>query len=670
MSKRGKKRATIGDYLVYAVYRSVSFLLSLLPVAWVFRGGQAVGFLGYVLLGPYRKLARRNVRIAFPDWSPKQIERCVRTHFQNLVANLLCGFVLREKSWERVKQFIDFTTVQATAQETASAQCIVAAVTHIGNWELLSTLPHWMDRPISGVIYQRQRNLLLDEHVRKGRARDGMEAIDRSEGLARSVGLLKRGGLLALLVDQHAGDKGVWIPFFRRLASTSPLPAILTKRTHARLLAGAMDTLGPAKWRIDIRYLNLSETASSEEIIAELNQRVEEQIRRNPADWFWLHNRWKTPSPRFLLRTYKRGVCVPAQAEPLQPFRMLIRSSNWLGDAVMSVEAVRRIKRGRPDAHVTILAQAKLIEFWRTVPEVDDVIGIDPADNAWQVAQKIKSRFEVAILFPNSPRTGLEVWLAGIPRRVGYRRPWRDFFLNQFIPEPKDSGPVSHHHAQIYLQIANQIGADMEEALPMIPRIGAEPRTVGLCPGAEYGPAKRWPYFGEAAKILTEKYQLNWLIFGTARERELAEDVARQIGPAANNLTGKTSLAGLIQELQRCQLLLTNDTGTMHLAAHLGVPTVAIFGSTEPALTGPIGQGHVVIRHQVECSPCFLRTCPIDFRCMERVKVAEVVAAVERLLDGRLPEANSSPGSGAAIDRRARRLRRPETIQGEPSSRA
>jgi lipopolysaccharide heptosyltransferase II len=234
----------------------------------------------------------------------------------------------------------------------------------------------------------------------------------------------------------------------------------------------------------------------------------------------------------------------------------------------------------------------------------------------------------------------LEVWLAGIPRRVGYRRPWRNFFLNQFIPEPKDSGPISHHHAQIYLQIANHIGADMEEALPAIPRVAAEPRTVGLCPGAEYGPAKRWPYFGKTARILAEKYQLNWLIFGTAKERELAENVAQQIGSTATNLAGKTSLADLVRELRRCQILLTNDTGTMHLAAHLGVPTVAIFGSTEPALTGPIGEGHIVIRHQVECSPCFLRTCPIDFRCMERVKVADVVAAVEKIL----PVPNQSPG--------------------------
>src|SRR5260370_18379708 len=118
MSKRRKDRATIGDYLVYAVYRSVSFLLSLLPVTWVFRGGQAVGFLGYVLLFPYRELARRNVRIAFPDWSSREIERWVRTHFQNLVANLLTCVALREKSWEEAKRLMHFAVVEEVAEDT------------------------------------------------------------------------------------------------------------------------------------------------------------------------------------------------------------------------------------------------------------------------------------------------------------------------------------------------------------------------------------------------------------------------------------------------------------------------------------------------------------------------------------------------------------------------
>ena len=163
----------------------------------------------------------------------------------------------------------------------------------------------------------------------------------------------------------------------------------------------------------------------------------------------------------------------------------------------------------------------------------------------------------------------------------------------------------------------------------------AEPGLVGLCPGAEYGPAKRWTEFGLAARQLSERRGIHWLIFGTANERPLAADIMKTLGAHATDLTGRTSVLELAAQLRRCRLLLTNDTGTMHLAAFLGVPTVSIFGSTEPQLTRPIGERHVVIRHHVECSPCFLRKCPLDFRCMKAVTVEEVVREVERVLEGR-----------------------------------
>jgi lipopolysaccharide heptosyltransferase II len=156
---------------------------------------------------------------------------------------------------------------------------------------------------------------------------------------------------------------------------------------------------------------------------------------------------------------------------------------------------------------------------------------------------------------------------------------------------------------------------------------------VGLCPGAEYGPAKRWRDFHLAAKQLTEEYQLKWLVFGTAKETPLASGIVMELGENVTDLTGRTSMLELIQQLCRCELLLTNDTGTMHLAAFLGVPTVSIFGSTEPALTGPLGEGHIVLRRHVECSPCFLRECPLDFRCMKAVTVDDVVHAVATVLN-------------------------------------
>jgi ADP-heptose:LPS heptosyltransferase len=157
---------------------------------------------------------------------------------------------------------------------------------------------------------------------------------------------------------------------------------------------------------------------------------------------------------------------------------------------------------------------------------------------------------------------------------------------------------------------------------------------LGLCPSAEYGPAKRWlpERFAEVAAAITARKQVQWLLFGTPQDVPVGEIIAKALGDNCVNRIGQTTIEQLIDELRTCRLLLTNDTGTMHLASLLGVPTVAIFGSTEPRLTGPLGNHHIVLRHQVECSPCFLRECPIDFRCMKEVATAEVIDAVLSML--------------------------------------
>jgi lipopolysaccharide heptosyltransferase II len=373
-------------------------------------------------------------------------------------------------------------------------------------------------------------------------------------------------------------------------------------------------------------------------LTGKLNSLLEAQVRRAPADWFWVHNRWKTPQPKFLLATYKRGVAVADSHARLKPFRILIRASNWLGDAVMSVKAVRAIKAGRPDAHVTILTQAKLAEFWRAVAGVDEVIAIENSESVFQVARKIRRDFEVAVIFPNSFRTALEAWLAQIPRRVGYPGHRRHALLNQVFPEKKRAQQKGiRHQTHEYLQLAEFIGAEVQ------PAIFAETRSaervvsapiIGLCPGAEYGGAKRWlpERFAEVMREIVSGSSCEWRIFGVEKDRMVADAIIAAAAVPCIDLVGKTSLSGLMSELRGCDVLLTNDTGTMHLAAFLGVPTVALFGSTEPALTAPLGPNHQIIRHHVECSPCFLRECPIDFRCMKAITVQEVVAAIERVL--------------------------------------
>jgi lipopolysaccharide heptosyltransferase II len=244
--------------------------------------------------------------------------------------------------------------------------------------------------------------------------------------------------------------------------------------------------------------------------------------------------------------------------------------------------------------------------------------------------------FDVAILFPNSLRVALESWLSGIHRRVGYRGHWRSGLVNQMVPEPRKPGPPEHHSLR-FLRIARECGAEASNI--EVPNLNQTSNikhqtAIGLCPGAEYGPAKRWlpEQFADAAAKVSVQSSAQWILFGTKNDVAIGQQIAAAIGDHCVNRIGQTTLEQLINELRQCRLLLTNDTGTMHLAALLGVPVVAIFGSTEPRLTGPLGNGHVVLRHHVECSPCFLRECPIDFRCMKAVTAQEVADAVLSLL--------------------------------------
>ncbi|MBV8143048.1 MAG: lipopolysaccharide heptosyltransferase II [Verrucomicrobia bacterium] len=645
MSNFRSRLADGGDFIVYLIYRMIGWVLGCLPLSWAFHLGRFGGWLGYYLLSGYRSLAMGNVKIAFPDWSYKEVKHCAKRHFEDLLANLLCSFVLLEKPWAEVRKHIDISELERAKERISGARSVIWAINHIGNWELFIFFAGLVHAGRHAVIYRALSNRFIDAHIRRGRGRTGLELIERQHGLAQSTHILKEGGVLGILVDQHAGDKGIWTPFFNRLASTTPLPAILATKTDAELLPVAIFTVGPGKWRVAVSEFVPKQGASVEELSYRINRALELLIIQRPSDWFWLHQRWKTPSPKFLLREYKRGVYVPKNSWRLAPFRVLVRSSNWLGDAVMSAPAVRRLKRGRPDIQIAVLARSKLADFWRLMPEIDQVITIDPGDSIFRVAAKIRGGFEVAVLFPNSVRSAIEPWLAGIPRRVGYSRPWRDYFVNQIVPEPSVLVPLQHEKGH-YLRIMNRIGANLREPLEQEnQRFGgplragpeqqseglAEPLVAGLCPGAEYGPAKRWTGFDLAAKQLSERDGWHWLIFGTANEKLLAAEITKSLKTSATDLTGRTSLLELAVQIRRCRFLLTNDTGAMHLAAFLGIPTVAIFGSTEPRLTGPIGEGHVVIRHHVECSPCFLRECPLDFRCMKAVTADEVVSACRRV---------------------------------------
>ncbi len=648
------------DRLVYFIYRAVSRGIALLPLGVSFRFGAMAGGLAYWALAPYRRLALANLSIAFGgEKSPAELRKIARAHFSLLGANLVSSIKVATLSPDEILKLVKIDNLDFFLSPEAKSRGVVMAISHSGNWEILAQVCPLIFPNKGGTIYQRLGNEFIDADIRAARARQGLRLFERKEGFTGAIALIRDGGGgVGVLIDQHAGDKGIWCPLFGRLASTTPIAATMALRSGAVLLSAAISTDGPGRWRMSISApIDTTATRDPAVLTAQVNQELETLIRRSPADWFWVHNRWKTPSPNFLLSEYKRGVVLPPGFAPeqLKPFRILVRSSNWLGDAVMTTPAVQAIKRGRPDARVTVLVKAKLAEYWKRVAEVDEVIEIEASDTVFAVAGKIRGKFDVAVILPNSIRTGLEVWLAGIPRRVGYPAKGRRWLLNQLMlpskkkeKKPQPAGHQVHH----YLEIARRLGASLDGlegakpeqffATPAAassprPRAAGAPIKIGLCPGAEYGPAKRWlpERFAEVARAVAEHRDCEWVLFGVGGDAAVGAEIISKLTASKSgidvkvvNLIGKTTLGELMDRLTECSLLLSNDTGTMHLAAALGVPTVSVFGSTEPRLTGPLGPGHRVLRHQVECSPCFLRECPIDFRCMKSIEPHEVVKTI------------------------------------------
>ncbi|MGE3308467.1 MAG: lipopolysaccharide heptosyltransferase II [Limisphaerales bacterium] len=370
------------------------------------------------------------------------------------------------------------------------------------------------------------------------------------------------------------------------------------------------------------------------------------------------------------------------------PRRILVRGVNWLGDAVMTTPALLRLREAHPEASITVLTPSKWLDLWKGHPAVDDLLGVESGEGAGSVGRRIRTgRFDTALVLPNSPRSALECFLGRIPRRIGLRRPWRNLFLTEAIPprlesramrkpslaeirarlagkgiaRPSDEIRPEAHHLRDYLHLAAVLGADPTPLPPQL-MVAAEERRaaldahgggsrrdgsgggtgaaaegeflLGLNPGAEYGPAKRWPAerFAAVANAVVERLsgRARWLLFGGRGDQATTSAIAREVSGSVD-LAGRTTLRELMALLAACRVVLTNDTGPMHVAAALGVPVVVPFGSTSPEMTGPGMPGdprNHLLRAGVPCAPCFLRECPIDFRCMNGISVARVVDAV------------------------------------------
>ena len=335
--------------------------------------------------------------------------------------------------------------------------------------------------------------------------------------------------------------------------------------------------------------------------------------------------------------------------------KLLIRATNWVGDAILALPALRAVRAKFPAAHIAIVARPYVADIYRDQSVCNELIPYDPKSThrGWKgrellAAELRAKKFDTALLFQNAFDAAWLAFRARIPERIGYARDARGLLLTKSIPVPKP-GEIPPHEKFYYLELLRRAGwldqltddtrmelhvpnAPSQRASQILAEAGARPGVprIAVGAGASYGSAKCWPpeRFAKALNEFLQRSDADVILFGTPAESAVSAAIARDLHSPPIDLTGKTAIADLPALLSHCHLFLGNDSGAMHVAAAVGLPVVAIFGPTDPHGTAPVTPRATIVQQQPHCSPCFLRRCPIDHRCMLAVTPAMVSAAL------------------------------------------
>jgi lipopolysaccharide heptosyltransferase II len=340
--------------------------------------------------------------------------------------------------------------------------------------------------------------------------------------------------------------------------------------------------------------------------------------------------------------------------------KILVRATNWVGDAVMSIPALEAIRARWPEAEITILARSHVAGLYRGQQFADRLLVVESAAGRGGLlaverlaAALRRERFDVGIVLPNSFASAWLLWRAGAAERVGYARDGRGWLLTRAVALPR-AQELPAHETYGYCELLRRAGwleslpqveriglpvspAAREQAREKLARLGGESRgqarlRVALASGAVNSRAKRWPpeRYAELADRLVDEFGAAVVLFGAASEREVTRRIEARMRHRPIDLAGQTTIEELPALLAACDLFIGNDSGAAHVAAAVGLPVVVVFGPTDPERTRPLSPRATVVREPVSCSPCLLRDCPVDHRCMDRVSVEKVYAAARR----------------------------------------
>ncbi len=597
--------------------QTLGWILAHVPEPLLHAFAAALGEITFWSLPRRRRLALSNLDHAFPGRDHAWRCRIARASSRRLFETGLVSLATPYFSEARMRTIIrpGAGLIAAIQRQQQSPQPSVFGTPHMAYWEIQTCEPMVLPQPFPemAVIYRPLDNAAVDEWIKRPRERAGMRMLSRKEGFAEALRILRRNGIIGILFDQNAGMQGALTTLFGRVCSTSELPGLMVEKFSSQLVVQYPRRLGFWRIEIDLDVIPNDRTVAGATIA--LNRWLEDKLASDEnlcASWLWAHDRWRNqdvPARRFRLEAKRDLLAADLAARGLtvlpRKTRFFIRMPNWLGDVVMAIPLLRALRASRPDAELTLLAKPQFLSLLESCGVADQLHALPPRGPGYFAHfRRLRRAYpDTWLLFTNSLRGDVEAWLARCPQRFGVVRPgkWRPLLSHKFVVAT-DFEESAHHQLDLWENFLRHFGLVTAPdrtplASPASPR-GAAP--IGLICGSENNPAKRWPV-SHWRELIASLPGEHFTLFGTANDVPITAAVAAGFGHRVEDLAGRTNLAEYSVRLRSCRLLVTNDTGGMHLANALGVPLIALFGPTNPVRTGPVFAAPVTILQPPGC---------------------------------------------------------------------
>jgi heptosyltransferase-2 len=580
--------------------KATGFFLSLLPYKTLEFLTECLGGLFISFPSARRRILFSNLHYALPQRSYDEIKRIAQESaarmFEMGFFSLCYPFLSRDQLRRSILYSND--AEQKIRQLRVGKKPVILLLPHLSLFETVATSPHF--RPQGGrrlgAIYRPNKNKALDRWINSARLNLGMDMFSREDGFSQAREFLKKGNWLIVLFDQHSGTQGSLSLFLNRLASISTLPSLLARSAGSINVIAFPKRIGFFRTSLELKLIKKDISLIPYEAHSFLQNKME--LNGGLPEWLWCHERWKTQQKYQLhLRLrYKRSNLPHALPKTT---KIWIRLPNWLGDLVMTFPLIDAIRRGRPDAEITLIGKPAFKDLLEKLGVGDDFIALpyDFGREAYFRFIHCRSRFpSLTINFANSLRSDIECKILGAPRRYGLLLPgkYRPLLTHAYRPSREILANInSIHQVKLWEGMLNSFGLDEElsENPSNLEGVGRCPDLIGVLPGSANNPSKRWPVKNWRIlieQLSTKSDKIKIKILGTRDDLKLAKEICDNFdSEKVINLCGKTNLCELAIELASCSKVIGNDSGGLHLANAVGTPVTVLFGPTNPQATGP-----------------------------------------------------------------------------------